>query len=141
VARRNRKAGQCRFGNTVRAVESDRWVSEAAHRLNETLESRIADREHEFAGNFARLAEIERENVVPEERKLIMREIHDGLGSKLFTSLSRVERGAMDAAQMATSLRACISDALRLAGLREVPGRSCAEGLTVCNTPLCSQQG
>lgn len=44
----------------------------------------------------------------------VMREIHDGLGSKLFTSLSRVERGAMDARQMAASLRACISD-MRLA--------------------------
>ncbi len=86
----------------------------ALRELNETLESRIADRETALAANFNRLAELERQNAASEERKLIMREIHDGLGSKLFTSLSRVERGAMDTAQMASSLRACISD-MRLA--------------------------
>lgn len=87
---------------------------QALRELNESLESRIAGSERELAGNFKRLAELERQNAASEERKLIMREIHDGLGSKLFTSLSRVERGAMDAAQMAASLRACISD-MRLA--------------------------
>jgi len=82
--------------------------------LNETLESRVAERESELAANFARMAELERESAASGERKLIMREIHDGLGSKLFTSLSRVERGAMDATQMAQTLRACIAD-MRLA--------------------------
>ncbi|SEN82565.1 Signal transduction histidine kinase [Duganella sp. CF517] len=82
--------------------------------LNETLESRIADRERALNANFSRMAELERENAAAMERKLIMREIHDGLGSKLFTSLSRVERGAMDATEMASSLRACIAD-MRLA--------------------------
>lgn len=93
-----------RFVRSVRAVRE----------LNETLELRIADREKVLADNFARLAELERQNAASNERKLIMREIHDGLGSKLFTSLSRVERGAMDAPQMAASLRGCISD-MRLA--------------------------
>jgi signal transduction histidine kinase len=82
--------------------------------LNQTLESRIADRERTLADNYGRMAYLERQNAAAEERKLIMREIHDGLGSKLFTSLSRAERGAMDSAQMAASLRACISD-MRLA--------------------------
>lgn len=82
--------------------------------LNETLESRIADRERVIAANFDRVAELERRNAAAEERKLIMREIHDGLGSQLFTSLSRVERGAMDSAQIADLLRLCISD-MRLA--------------------------
>ena len=82
--------------------------------LNQTLESRIADREKALADNYVRLAYLERQNAASQERKLIMREIHDGLGSKLFTSLSRVERGAMDGSQMAESLRACISD-MRLA--------------------------
>ena len=93
-----------RFVRSVRALRE----------LNETLESRIADREKVLADNFARVAELERQNAASQERKLIMREIHDGLGSKLFTSLSRVERGAMDAPQMAASLRGCISD-MRLA--------------------------
>lgn len=94
-------------GRFVRSVQ-------ALRELNDTLESRIADRERDLAANFHRLADLERQNAASVERNLIMREIHDGLGSKLFTSLSRVERGAMDAPQMAASLRACISD-MRLA--------------------------
>lgn len=86
----------------------------ALRELNDTLESRIADRERALTANFDRMAELERQNAAAGERKLIMREIHDGLGSKLFTSLSRVERGAMDATEMASSLRACIAD-MRLA--------------------------
>ena len=82
--------------------------------LNETLESRIADRELALTANFDRMAELQRQNAAAVERKLIMREIHDGLGSKLFTSLARVERGAMDVSEMASSLRACIAD-MRLA--------------------------
>jgi signal transduction histidine kinase len=93
-----------RFIRTVRLLRE----------LNQTLESRVADREQTLAENYGRLAYLERQNAAAEERKLIMREIHDGLGSKLFTSLSRVERGAMDNTQMAASLRACISD-MRLA--------------------------
>jgi len=93
-----------RFVHSVRALRV----------LNETLESRIADRERILALNFERMAELERTNAAATERKLIMREIHDGLGSKLFTSLSRVERGAMDKAEMASSLRSCIAD-MRLA--------------------------
>lgn len=82
--------------------------------LNQTLESRVADREKTLAEHYVGMARLERQNAAAEERRLIMREIHDGLGSKLFTSLSRVERGAMDGAAMAASLRDCISD-MRLA--------------------------
>lgn len=82
--------------------------------LNESLESRVADRERALSENYTRMAALERENAASGERQLIMREIHDGLGSKLFTSLSRVERGDMDNAQIADSLRACIAD-MRLA--------------------------
>jgi signal transduction histidine kinase len=93
-----------RFVRSVRALRV----------LNETLESRIADRERTLAASFDRMAELERQNAAATERKLIMREIHDGLGSTLFTSLSRVERGAMDARAMASVLRVCIVD-MRLA--------------------------
>ena len=95
---------------STRFVRSVRQLRE----LNETLETRIADRERSLAENFDRVSELELRNAAAEERRLIMREIHDGLGSKLFTSLSRVERGAMDKPEMATALRACISE-MRLA--------------------------
>ena len=82
--------------------------------LNRTLESRVADRERALADNYARLSSLEREHAAAEERQLIMRELHDGLGSQLFTSLSRVERGDMSNVQIASALRGCIAD-MRLA--------------------------
>jgi signal transduction histidine kinase len=82
--------------------------------LNRTLETRVADRERALAANYARVAALEREHAAAEERQLIMRDLHDGLGSQLFTSLSRVERGDMDNGQIAAALRACIAD-MRLA--------------------------
>jgi signal transduction histidine kinase len=83
-------------------------------KLNQTLESRVADRERELAANFARMAELQREHAAAQERQLIMREIHDGLGSQLFVSLSRVERGDMQGPEIAEALRGCIAD-MRLA--------------------------
>ena len=82
--------------------------------LNVTLEARVADREHALAANYEQLAALQREKAAAEERQLIMRELHDGLGSQLFTSLSRLERGEMDEQQIASALRACIAD-MRLA--------------------------
>ena len=82
--------------------------------LNQTLEARVADRERHLAASFERMGVLQQQNAASQERQLIMREIHDGLGSRLFTSLLRVERGDMDPAQIAEALRACIAD-MRLA--------------------------
>lgn len=78
--------------------------------LNLTLERRIADREQHLAANYDRMAGLQRQHAASQERQAIMREIHDGLGSRLFTSLSRVERGDMNEAQIAGVLRECIAD-------------------------------
>ena len=83
---------------------------DALEDLNHTLESRVADRERRIAADFERMAELQRQNAATEARQAIMRDIHDGLGSRLFTSLSRVERGDMSDAQIADVLRACIAD-------------------------------
>lgn len=93
-----------RFIHTLGALED----------LNRTLESRVAQREHELERNYARVAALQRENAAAEERQRIMRDLHDGLGSQLFTSLSRVERGELDRPAVAQSLRECIAD-MRLA--------------------------
>jgi signal transduction histidine kinase len=82
--------------------------------LNQTLETRVADRERELAGNYVRMADLERQHAAAQERQIIMREIHDGLGSRLFVSLSRVERGDMAGEEIADALRGCIAE-MRLA--------------------------
>jgi len=78
--------------------------------LNRNLESRVADRERELSRNYVRMAALQRQHAASQERQLIMREIHDGLGSQLFVSLSRVERGDMQNGQIADALRDCIAD-------------------------------
>ncbi|HEX2545679.1 MAG TPA: ATP-binding protein [Ramlibacter sp.] len=82
--------------------------------LNHTLEARVAQREQELAANYVRMFALEREHATAQERQRIMREIHDGLGSQLFVSLSRVERGDMSAGEIAEALRRCIAE-MRLA--------------------------
>ncbi|MGJ7521476.1 sensor histidine kinase [Variovorax sp. LT1P1] len=56
----------------------------------------------------------ERERAALQERRRIMRDMHDGLGSQLVSSLALSERGALDASQTSALLRECIDD-LRLA--------------------------
>jgi signal transduction histidine kinase len=89
--------------------------------LNRTLESRVAERERQLADNFASLAELQRTHAASHERQLIMREIHDGLGSQLFVSLSRAERGDLQLGEMADILRGCIAD-MRIALDTLTPG-------------------
>ncbi|HEY0823346.1 MAG TPA: sensor histidine kinase [Ramlibacter sp.] len=93
-----------RFIRTLHALED----------LNQTLEARVAEREKELAANYMRVFALERENAAAQERQRIMREMHDGLGSRLFVSLSRVERGAVPPEEIAGVLRECISE-MRLA--------------------------
>ncbi|HEY0877907.1 MAG TPA: ATP-binding protein [Zeimonas sp.] len=95
---------------TARFVRSLGEVEE----LNETLERRVAARETELAENYRRLGTLERERAAADERHRIMRDLHDGLGSRLFTSLSRAERGSLHDGEVAETLRACI-DEMRVA--------------------------
>ena len=93
-----------RFVRALRALED----------LNDTLERRVGAREQELAGHHVRLFALERENAAVQERQRIMRELHDGLGSRLFVLLSRVERGDMPTPAVAEALRGCIAE-MRLA--------------------------
>lgn len=95
---------------TVRFVGSLRQVEEA----NRTLEARVAAREREIAASYERIAALQREQAMHDERQRIMRDLHDGLGSLLFTSLLRAERGALDPPAAAQTLRGAI-DEMRVA--------------------------
>jgi signal transduction histidine kinase len=95
---------------TLRFVRSLDRVEEA----NRTLEARVAERELEIAANYERIATLQREQAATEERQRIMRDLHDGLGAQLFTSLSRAERGALPPEAMADTLRGSI-DEMRIA--------------------------
>jgi len=79
-------------------------------RLNLTLEARVAEREAALAQNFERLRSLQMQNAAGEERQKIMRDLHDGLGSRLFITLSRAEAGSLDQDELVEALRECIAD-------------------------------
>jgi hypothetical protein len=93
-----------RFARTLAAVEA----------ANRTLEARVQQREREIASSYERIAVLQREQAATDERQRIMRDLHDGLGSQLLTSLSRAERGALAPTAMTDTLRSAI-DQMRIA--------------------------
>ena len=95
---------------TIRFVRSLEGLEES----NRTLEARVAARETEIAASYRRITALQREQATTEERQRIMKDLHDGLGSQLFTSLLRAERGALDRAATTDALRQAI-DEMRVA--------------------------
>jgi signal transduction histidine kinase len=83
-------------------------------RINEELDARLAEREREIAIEHGRVLQLQRERVAAEERERIVRDIHDGLGSQLISSILLVEAGTLAGPAVATVLRECVDD-LRLA--------------------------
>ena len=83
-------------------------------RLNRELDERLAARERELNVQHQQVLHLERERTATGERQRILRDIHDGLGSQLVSSIQLVERGELSSAAVADVLRECIDD-LRLA--------------------------
>jgi signal transduction histidine kinase len=82
----------------------------AIEQLNRTLESRVAERETALSENYERLRRLERQHAAAEERQQILRDLHDGLGSQLFLTLSRAEVGRIEQGEIVQALRECIAD-------------------------------
>jgi len=77
------------------------------------LERRVQERTAELERTHARLLALERKASVAAERERLMRDMHDGIGSQLITTLEAVERGSADAGEVTRLLRDCMDD-LRL---------------------------
>ena len=86
---------------------------QAHEALSESLSQRLAEREAQLVENHRRLRELEREQTVTAERQRLMRDMHDGLGSVLTSSLVAVERGEVQPERMVEILRECV-DELRI---------------------------
>jgi signal transduction histidine kinase len=85
----------------------------ASETLNAELERRVTDKHAELAASYERMRAMERQQAVGEERSRIMRDMHDGIGAHLISTLSLVEHGACPAREVAAALRECLDD-LRL---------------------------
>jgi signal transduction histidine kinase len=93
----------------------DRFAKSLAEseRLDQQLEKRVAEKHAELARNYERMQLMERQQATVEERSRIMRDVHDGIGAHLISTLSLVEHGASTAPEIAAALRECLDD-LRL---------------------------
>jgi len=92
-----------------------RWFQafDEAGRLNRELEQRVAERAKDIERQYEQIAALQQRNAVADERERLMRDMHDGVGSQLMTTLHALERGEMPPAQVGELLRQCIED-LRL---------------------------
>jgi len=99
------------FGSFLFALQR-RYVHaiDEYERLSRSLAQRLAEREAELTQNHLKLRELERANTLATERRRLMRDMHDGLGSALTSSLTVVERGEARPAAVASMLRECIDD-------------------------------
>jgi signal transduction histidine kinase len=88
-----------------------------ALKLSETLTAelnqRVADREAELARTYASLREAEAQKVLAEERARIQRDMHDGVGGTLISTLAGIELKGDTDSPAAEALRGALDD-LRL---------------------------
>ncbi|MDH6165237.1 signal transduction histidine kinase [Variovorax boronicumulans] len=83
-------------------------------RLNKGLAQRLQVREAELEQSYQRLRVIENQQMLDAERRRLMQDMHDGLGSSLISAIRSVERGAMSDAEISDVLKGCMDD-LKLA--------------------------
>jgi signal transduction histidine kinase len=83
-------------------------------RLNTGLAQRLQAREAELEQSYLRLRVIENEQMLGAERRRLMQDMHDGLGSSLISAIRSVEQGAMNDAEVSGVLKGCMDD-LKLA--------------------------
>ena len=81
-----------------------------AEALNKRLASRVQARELQLQTAFASIADLQQEEAVRGERERFMRDMHDGLGAQLITSLKMAQRGNLNPHQMREILQECLDE-------------------------------
>jgi signal transduction histidine kinase len=81
--------------------------------LNGELEQRVAERERALLADFTAIQQLQRDQAAAEERQRIVRDMHDGLGGYLTTTLRMAESGEAREGDVAAQLRECL-DQLKL---------------------------
>lgn len=83
---------------------------DAAGQATQRMAQRLREREAELAGSYDTLRAVQHREVLGQERRRLMQDIHDGMGSQLMSALKVAEKGKLTEAQMAQVLRECIDD-------------------------------
>ena len=81
--------------------------------LNARLEERVAEEKGKLETSYRAMHELQRAQVVAEERERIMRDLHDGLGGQLVSALAMAQQRGAEMASVQQTLRDALDD-LRL---------------------------
>lgn len=82
----------------------------SVEKLNQSLNDRLLEREQELEIKHKELLEIERQQTTLLEQQRLIREMHDGIGSTLISSLVLAERKLLPPERLASILRDCIDE-------------------------------
>lgn len=99
--------------------------------LNIHLSERLAVREAELAAVHARERDLVRDQAHDDERRRIMRDMHDGLGSQLMGMLLSARRGVADPEQVAEGLQAVIDEMRLMIDSMDSVGESLGSALMI----------
>ena len=99
------------FGSVLYAVQR-RYVGaiNGHEQLSADLAARLVKREAELSRNHQHLRELEHAQTLADERERLMRDMYDGLGSALTSSVVLVERGEVQPKALPGRLRECADD-------------------------------
>ncbi len=78
--------------------------------LNAQLSDRITEREKQLAISFDQMRKLDQQRVTAEERQRLMRDMHDGIGSHLMSTLALSRMGTLTNHQMSEVLTDCIDE-------------------------------
>jgi len=78
--------------------------------LNFQLASRVNDRERELTQSYEKLRMLDQQRTTAEERQKLMRDMHDGIGSHLMSTLALARLGRLSQHDMQEILADCIDE-------------------------------
>jgi signal transduction histidine kinase len=78
--------------------------------LNTQLADRVHEREQQLAASFEQVRSLDQQRATAEERQRLMRDMHDGIGSHLMSTLALARMGTLTAKQMSEVLTDCIDE-------------------------------
>ena len=113
------------------------WVAKARRHtseldvLNRELEARIAAKHAELEANYEHIAAADRRAAVQAERERMVREMHDGLGGQLTSTLALVESGQYEGDEIEAALRDSLDDLRLMVGSLDQPDASVTDLLAL----------
>jgi signal transduction histidine kinase len=78
--------------------------------LNAQLSDRVSEREQQLAQSFEQVRRLDQQRATAEERQRLMRDMHDGIGSHLMSTLALARMGTLTNKQMSEVLTDCIDE-------------------------------